>query len=125
MDESIENSVLKSVKSMIGISQEDSSFDVDIIMYINATLFTLYQLGVIPKIVQVTSDTDSFEDLVGGYIQEIGMFRLYIAQKVRVDFDPSSSSTVLQSLKDSIKEMEWRMLVSAEFDRKEEESDYG
>lgn len=122
MDESIENSALNYVKHLIGISQEDSSFDLDIKSHINSALFVLYQLGVLPKPVEVTSDTDSFEDLVGGYIKEIGMLRTYIVQRVRLNFDPPSSSTVLQALKDSISESEWRMLVSAEFDRKEEES---
>lgn len=121
MDESISNSALNYVKHLIGISQEDSSFDLDIMAYINSALFVLYQLGVLPKVVEVGSETDSFEDLVGGYIKEIGMLRTYIVQKVRLNFDPPSSSTVLQALKDSIAESEYRMSISAEFDRKEEE----
>lgn len=119
MDENIENSALLFVKKLNGISQEDHSFDNDIIAHINSSLFTLYQLGIISEPSSVSSEGDSFEDLCGGPLKEMETVKAYVAKKVRINFDPPSSANVLEQLKASIKEDEWRLHLSANYDRKE------
>lgn len=42
------NSILTSVKKLLGIAEECTDFDADIIMYINMALFALVQMGVGP-----------------------------------------------------------------------------
>ena len=42
------NSILTSVKKLLGITEECTDFDADIIMYINMALFALVQMGVGP-----------------------------------------------------------------------------
>ena len=42
------DSILTSVKKLLGIAEECTDFDADIIMYINMALFALVQMGVGP-----------------------------------------------------------------------------
>lgn len=116
MDENITNSFFNSIKKLIGISPEDTSFDEDILFHINAAFFTLYQVGGISQVVRMESVKDTLDDLVGDRIKEKDAILLYVAYKVRLGFDPPSSGSVMESLKGLIQELEWRLQVSSEID---------
>lgn len=114
------DSILDSVKKVLGISAEYTVFDPDIIMHINTAFFTLSQLGVGPEGGFLISSKDDTWD---SYISEqsnLEAVKSYVYLRVRILFDPPSSSYVLTSMENQIKELEWRLNV--EVDRGEESS---
>ena len=110
----ITNSILRSIKKMLGPSAEYDIFDPEIIICINTVFGTLHQLGVGPeeKFV-ITGDSELWSDFLteGEEIEEV---KSYMYMRVRLLFDPPSSSFVLASFKEQIKELEWRLQCKAE-----------
>lgn len=114
-------SILTSIKKLLGIDESDSHFDADIIMHINSAFMTLYQLGVGPsKCFKITTDEQTWYDFLGES-SDFETVKTYIFRKVRASFDPPSSSFVLDAMDRQIKEDEWRLLIQAEM----EEIEYG
>lgn len=108
------DSILTSVKKIIGIAEEDESFDADIIMHINAVLMTVCQLGVGPSNgFIVTSKNDTWTDFFSE-TRPIEAIKSYIGLKVRLLFDPPTSGSVSDAIKNNISELEWRINVMAE-----------
>lgn len=112
------DSILESVKSYLGISKDDNAFNSDILMAINATMVVLNQLGVGPDN-PVTVDSD---DAKWNIIDEkiVGIVREYVSMRVRMLFDPPTTTYIKQALDDQISEFEWRIL--AEIDKKDYET---
>lgn len=108
------DSILSSVKKLIGIPEEDESFDLDIMFNINAASSILFQLGVLKIPYTVTSKEDTYEDLLpGGTDDVINQIKMYFVYKTRLGFDSSTlSSTVIQVLKEMIHEAEYRLMIS-------------
>lgn len=115
------DSILTSVKKMLGISEEYEHFDADLIMHINSAFSILTQIGVGP------SDGFSIEDesaLWTDFTEEkstIECVKSYVFLKVRLMFDPPMSSAILESMKALISELEWRLNVAV--DPAEDESE--
>lgn len=108
-------SILNSVKSYLGIAEDDHAFDSDVLMAINAIMVVLKQLGVgqsVPFVVTGTSET--WGDLLGD--DPIGGVREYVNMRVRMLFDPPTNTYVVQALKEQSDEFEWRII--AEVDKK-------
>ncbi len=103
------DSILNTIKQMLGISSDDNAFDVDIITGINTALMTLYQLGVGPTtpyfIENSTQTWANFLTTPSDYM----MVKTYIYLKVKLTFDPPASSYVLTSIENQISEMGWRL----------------
>lgn len=110
----LSDSILSSVKKLIGISEDDISFDLDIMLNINAAASTLYQLGVLQKPYTVTSKDDTYGDLIpDGSEDVVNQIKMYFVYKTRLGFDSSTlSGTVIEVIKEMIKEAEWRLMVS-------------
>lgn len=103
------DSVLSSTKQMLGISPEDTSFDVNVIMSINTALTILMDLGLTEVEDQiVTSDKMSWDELLGGRT-DIEYVKTYIYQKVKLIFDPPTSTAAIDAMQRSISELEWRI----------------
>lgn len=112
-------SILTSIKKLIGFDKEYTHFDQDLIMLINTTFATLRQIGIGPSNGFVIKDeTTTWSDYLGDTLL-LETVKTYIHLKARLIFDPPSSSFVLEAIKESIKEYEWRLNVTAET-RKEE-----
>lgn len=112
MDEiTITSSILNSVKSLCGLQPEVLAFDPSIIMYINSGISTLIQLGV--KITPgffLENAEQTYEDLLGDDEDSvIHMVKLYLYYKTWLLFDSPASATVMQTLKEEIQQMEWRI----------------
>lgn len=107
-------SILFSVKKLIGIPDEESSFDLDIALNINAALSVLYQLGVLSNPFTVTSKDDTYDDLIpNGSEDVINQIKMYLVYKTKLGFDSSTlSGSMIEILKESIKEAEWRLMVT-------------
>ena len=103
------DSVLSSTKQMLGISPEDTSFDVNVIMSINTALTILMDLGLTEVEDQiVTSDKMTWEELLGGRT-DIEYVKTYVYQKVKMIFDPPTSTAAIDAMQRSISELEWRI----------------
>ena len=114
----IYSSILTSIKKLLGIAEEYSAFDTDIIIHINSAFSTLKQLGVGPEEgFKISDDLDSWSDFIEDD-ESIESIKTYIYLKVKLVFDPPSNSSHMQAIKDSIKELEWRLNV--ECDNKED-----
>ena len=103
------DSVLLSTKQMLGISPEDTSFDVNVIMSINTALTTLMDLGLTEVEDEIVTDDDmTWDDLLGGRT-DIEYVKTYIYQKVKMIFDPPTSTAAIDAMQRSINELEWRI----------------
>lgn len=117
MDEDIgvlSSSILLSVKKAIGISEDDESFDLDIILNINAAISTLYQLGVLQRPFTVDSKDDTYASMYpDGKEDVLNQIKMYLIYKTRLGFDSATmSGIVMETLKEMIKEAEWRMMTA-------------
>lgn len=106
-------SILDSVKKLIGLDQAYDAFNTDIIIHINSVLMLLNQLGVGAKGFSITGSTETWSDFLGD-VSELHMAKSYVAMKTRLVFDPPTNSTVMEALKQSISEMEWRLNVQVD-----------
>ena len=108
------DSILTSVKKIVGISEEDESFDTDLIIHINSVLMILNQLGVgPPEGFSISDKTSVWSDLISDnlYIEAVKSF---VSLKVRMIFDPPTSSSVADAINKTISELEWRILCNVE-----------
>ena len=107
-------SILTSVKKMLGITEEYTHFDPDIIMHINSVLMVLTQIGVGPEEgFYIEDDTATWSEFLGDPTR-LPAVKTYVGLKVRLLFDPPASSTVVQSIKDAINEFEFRLNVAVD-----------
>lgn len=112
---SVSDSILNSVKKQLGLEPSYDSFDLDIIMNINSAIATLSQLGVGPEYGYiVTGQQDTYMDYLGDSEPMFQWVKMYLYLKTRLGFDPPSNSFVLQSMKDQVSELEWRMKIRNE-----------
>lgn len=112
-------SILTTIKKMLGIPEEYEHFDIDIIAHINMVLMTLNQLGVGPdKPASISSSLDTWYSIFGD-INDFEAVKTYIYLKVKIVFDSNSmSSSVLEAINRTINELEWRLTVQSDL-RKE------
>lgn len=108
------DSILISIKKLLGIGAEYNVFDPDIIIHINTAFSTLSDLGVGPSEgFSINDDKATWSS----YIQNDKIFesvKTYIYLRVKILFDPPLNSSVLETIKENIKELEWRLNVNAE-----------
>ena len=106
------DSILDSIKKLLGIMPEYTQFDADIIMHINSVFFTLYELGVGPaKGFRIEDNTTTWNSYISDNDALLDAAKIYTYQKVRLSFDPPTNSALLEALKASTQELEWRMNV--------------
>ena len=107
-------SILTSIKKMLGITAEYDHFDPDIIMHINSVFMILNQLGVGPEegfyIEDHSATWDDYLDDPG----KLQMIKSYMHMKVKLLFDPPASSSVMKCIEDNIREFEWRLNVAVD-----------
>ena len=99
----ITESVLTSVKKLLGIDEGYTHFDADIVMHINSVFSILTQMGVGPA--------NGFS-ITGGAV--LPLVKSYVGLKVRLLFDPPLSSAAVESMNRQISEFEWRLFVAAD-----------
>ena len=108
------DSILTSIKKLLGITEEYEHFDQDIIIHINSVFMILNQLGVGPSNgFSITDKTAVWNDFIseGTNLESV---KSYIYLKVRLLFDPPTTSAVMESMNRMISELEFRLNVSAE-----------
>ena len=116
----MENSILKTVKQAIGPSATYSFFEPDIIMHVNTTFMILTQMGVGPaEGFSITDESATWSDFISD-INKMEGVKTYVCQKARLFFDPPTSSILMEALKQSITELEWRLNWQSESTTKNE-----
>ena len=107
-------SILTSIKKMLGIAEEYTHFDADLIMHINSVLSILTQIGVGPAEGFSIKDYSSmWEDFITED-SKLELVKSYIYMKVKLLFDPPLSSSVIESMNRIISELEWRIQVAVD-----------
>lgn len=110
----IMESILTSIKKLLGIAEDYTHFDNDIIIHINSVFLILTQLGVGPPEGFVIQDaTALWTDFVADD-KNLELIKSYTYLKVKIMFDPPLSSAVLDSTNQLIKEYEWRIQVASD-----------
>lgn len=107
-------SILTSIKKMLGITERYTIFDADIIMHINSVFATLTQLGVgSSEGFSIEDDDSTWSDFIpeGSKLESV---KSYMYLKVRMLFDPPLTSSVLESMNRMASEYEWRLQVAAD-----------
>ena len=113
------DSILQSIKKLLGLDEDYDAFDDDVMMHINSVLMILTQLGVGPKNgFSITGEEETWEDYLGEDISKLSAVKTYVYLKVKTMFDPTSSSVVNEATKEILKELEWRL--NSEIEYKEE-----
>lgn len=113
----MDESILNSIKAMLGLSEDYNVFDAEIIAHINAALMKLIEIGVGPSsgYFMVEDEFNSWSDFIQSDTYELyTMSKTFVYLFVRIIFDPPTSSYVLDSYKNTMDELEWRLNVQAE-----------
>lgn len=107
-------SILLSVKKILGIEPDYTHFDVDLIIHINSILSVLYQLGVGNVPFAISDSGETWSDFLGEDSPQLNDVKTYVALRVRLLFDPPTVGAVMESLKQTISELEWRINVTVD-----------
>lgn len=101
------DSILLSVKKMLGITGDYNYFDNDIIMHINTVISILKQMGLKTDLV-VANEKQTWRKLYGD--DDIyGFIKTFVYLRVKLLFDPPASSSVSDAINRQIQELEWRI----------------
>lgn len=109
----MEDSILKSIKKVLGLVEEDTGYDVELISYINSAFVVVQQLGALPVVVEIEDATRKWSDvgLVGGHS---ALVRSYINLKVQSYWDPPTTSFLIDLKTKQLTEHEVRLNTIAE-----------
>lgn len=108
------DSILLSIKKLLGVDALCEHFDQDIIIHINSAFSNLTQLGVGPSGgFFITSNVEKWSDFLPER-PRIDFVKTYVYLKVRLVFDPPSTSSVIDIIERQIKELEWRINVAVD-----------
>ena len=111
----MEQSILTSTKKILGISPDDTSFDLDIITHINSAFSTLSDLGVGPAEGFVIEDeTAQWDSYLSGNPIELSKVKSCVWLETRLSFDPPTLSFLLDAAKAQLLEKQWRLNVNRE-----------
>lgn len=108
-------SILITIKKLLGLTEEYTHFDQDIIIHINTILMGLTQIGVGPAEGFIIYDESAtWKDYLGDQVTELNAIgieavKTYLYLKVRMLFDPPLSSSVAEAINSNIRELEWRI----------------
>lgn len=108
------DSILNTIKSTLSIEPECEDFDQELILHINSVFSVLTQLGVGPEEgFFITDSSEKWSDFTED-MKRIQMLKTYIGLKVRLLFDPPTTSFAIESIKNAATEYEWRLNVECD-----------
>lgn len=108
--------IITTTKELSGVMAEYDNFDKDLVMYINSVFLVLKQLGVGPSegFVITIDGKETWEQFIPDNKILRESVKAYMGNKVRLQFDPPTSSALLEALTRNVNEFEWRLNVEAE-----------
>lgn len=105
----MEDSILNTIKKMLGGIEDDDSFNTDLMVLINSVFQTLRQLGVGPsKGFTISSQDDLWSDFAEEPL--LSNVKTYVYMKVKLIFDPPTNATVMETYKTTVSELEYRLM---------------
>ena len=110
----MQESILYTIKKMLGLDPDYTAFDMDILIHINSAIMILRQLGIGSQDGYAISGPD---DTWADYLDSeklLEAVKSYIYLKVRTVFDPPSNSYVMDAMQKQIAEYEWRLNVEVD-----------
>ena len=109
MEVLILESILNSTKKLLGITEEQTAFDTDIVVAINTALSALSQIGVGSDTgYSIQDSTNTWSEFIGDR-KDLEAVKSYVYLKTRLMFDPPQSSAVADAIKTNLSEIEWRI----------------
>lgn len=105
----MQNSILTSTKNILGLDESYTAFDLDVITHINSAFSTLSQLGVGPVGGITIEDKSTEWGSLSIPTVQLNMVRTYIYLKVKMLFDPPTTSFLIDAANAQIREQEWRL----------------
>lgn len=104
-------SILTSIKKLLGIMEEDDQFDMDVIIHINTIFSVLTQLGIGPEDgFSISDEQTTWIDFLGSS-KNVELVKTYVYLRVRVLFDPPQNSFLVDAMERNAKELEWRLSI--------------
>ena len=108
-------SILTSIKKLLGIAEEYTHFDADIIMHINSVFSVLNQLGVGPSEgFRIEDDSAVWSDFIDDDVKNYEYIKSYMHHRVKLMFDPPTTASVMEATNRIVHELEWRLNLTAE-----------
>lgn len=109
------DSILNSVKKMLGVEADYDHFDPDILMAINSSFTVLCQLGVGPdEEFSIDGPKTTWSDFFALCDKPINLVKSYIYLKTKLLFDPPTTGVLHEAMERQIQEFEWRLNVADE-----------
>jgi hypothetical protein len=110
----MEDSILKSTKKILGLAEDYTAFDLDVITHINMAMSILDQIGIGPRDgFFIEDDSANWADIDLPQ-KDLAMVRSYVYLRVRKAFDPPQTSFHIESMDNQIRELEERLSISRE-----------
>lgn len=107
-------SILNSIKKLLGIAEDYTHFDQDIVIHINSVFMDLTLLGVGPEEgFVIEDDTSLWVDFLNDSIK-LEAIKSYMYLRVKLLFDPPLSSAAIEAINRDIERWEWRINVVVE-----------
>ena len=109
------DSILTSIKKLLGITAEYKQFDPDLIIHINSVFLILKQLGIGPEQgFSISGEYETWDLFLPEGSTNLEAVKSYMHIKVKLLFDPPASSAVMEAMNRMASEYEWRLNVEAE-----------
>lgn len=114
MEDSILNTIKKSLEGLV--DETNDVFDTELIIFINSAFGILHQIGVGPENgFRIRDSNSKWTDFIADNNNLLESVKEYIYLKVKLKFDPPTSSAAIEAMKQSIAEHEWRFSVKDSF----------
>lgn len=111
------DSILDSIKKVLGVDPTLTVFDSVILLHINTAFSTLNELGIGPSDGFMIEDAAPTWDVFLGDDKRLNSVKSYIGLRVRFLFDNATlTSFVLDAMDKQVKEFEWRLNTVREGD---------
>lgn len=115
MDSKIYDSILNTIKKLIGTDIDYGVFDIDLVVAINSAFMILNQLGIGPdKPYNITGPDETWKDFFGDE-EVFALAKSYIYLRTKLLFDPPTSGVLHEAVERQISEFEWRMHIQADY----------
>lgn len=106
----MEQSILKSTKKILGLDASYTQFDLDIMTHINSVFSRLTELGIGPaEGFMIEDEFSTWDEFIGETDLVLSQVKSYVYLRVRMLWDPPSTSYHIGAINDEIKQMEWRL----------------
>ena len=107
------DSILNSIKKLIGVDVADPDFDTDLIMAINTVLMTVMQdWHGMDHAFHIEDETSTWADFLGeDNDADYEAVKTLVYLKTKLIFDPPTNSTLVEVLKSLIQDLEWRLYI--------------